>query len=232
MLALHAMSETYCVREGDWGGCSSRMAALAWAMTADENPYAAPRDVDLGAAIPRLADDGGVWQDGHLLVVVARGSNMPARCVKCNAPTDYRLKRKLMWHSPWFYLLLLAGLPFCLAGLVLYIVVAMLVRHTAVVYPGLCNVHRRQRRRAIWIAWLFVLAAPLLWWLAATYENNDGERQAILSVLGLMFCFGGAIYGVLRSSVLTPKKIEAQFAWLKGASPQFLSELPVSPVVR
>ena len=205
-----------------------RAPFLALAMTTDENPYAAPRTLDLRAPVPDV--DGGVWQDGRLLVVQAKGSVLPARCIKCNAPTDYRLKRRLTWHNPWLYVLLLSGLGICALGVLLYIVVAMIVRKTAVVYPGLCKVHRKQRRRAIWTAWLLILLAPVIWWQAG--EAVDSNLSTALYFLGLIVFFGGAVYGALRSSILSAKKIDDQFAWLKGASPEFLSGLPVSPIVR
>jgi hypothetical protein len=65
------------------------------------NPYSAP---EVGVSQARLAteaDEGrGVWQDGKILVM-AKVARLPSRCVKCNEPATYRLKRSLSWHSQW-----------------------------------------------------------------------------------------------------------------------------------
>ena len=49
------------------------------------NPYAAPV-----TDITRPALEGEIWRDGKVLVMT-RQAWLPDRCVKCNAPTTYRL---------------------------------------------------------------------------------------------------------------------------------------------
>ena len=61
----------------------------------DFNPYAAP---EAGVAPSQLATDAdegrGVWRDGKILVM-AKVARLPSRCVKCNAPATFRLKRTI-----------------------------------------------------------------------------------------------------------------------------------------
>jgi hypothetical protein len=61
----------------------------------------------------------GVWREGSTLVM-SKDALLPDRCVKCNAFTTGRLKRKLSWHPPAYYLLLIV------AWLV-YLIVSMII---------------------------------------------------------------------------------------------------------
>ena len=71
------------------------------------NPYAAPV-----TEITAPGFEEEVWRNGKVLIMTKRG-RLPDRCVKCNAPSSYRLKRNLMWHSPiWYILDLFPGLLF------------------------------------------------------------------------------------------------------------------------
>ena len=52
----------------------------------------------------------GVWRDKATLIM-SKDAQLPARCIKCNAPaTGARLKKKLSWHHPAIYLLILRGI--------------------------------------------------------------------------------------------------------------------------
>src|SRR4030095_11876879 len=72
----------------------------------------------------------GVWRSGKVLVA-AKGTVFPDRCIKCNAATQpsQRMKRSLYWYPPWVILIILFSL---LIGLI----VAMIVRKTAKVEIG------------------------------------------------------------------------------------------------
>ncbi len=71
---------------------------------ADYNIYAAPKAQvgdNNGSDCARLGD----------LVVVPIGSDLPPRCIVCNAPAKTPVKKSnLYWHTPWLYLLLLFNL--------------------------------------------------------------------------------------------------------------------------
>ena len=95
---------------------------------AGHNPYA-PTQASLKSA-DTPAGTGGLWREGNCLVV-ARGAAFPRRCVKCNEPSEEPHKlRKVYWHHPAVYLLLLGYA-------ILYIIVALIVRRTMEVNPGL-----------------------------------------------------------------------------------------------
>ena len=80
-------------------------------MSLPENPYDPPV-VPVAADVTyatEVIDDRGLWRKGSLLVM-HKMAPLPNRCVKCNVPTERRLKRVLSWHHPAIFLSLLAGL--------------------------------------------------------------------------------------------------------------------------
>jgi hypothetical protein len=177
----------------------------------DFNPYAAPRS-EIAPDDSHLTGEGGLWRDGPLLMI-RKGTELPDRCVKCNGTAGgYRLKRTLSWHpSYWFLLVLVSPL--------IYIIVALCVRKTAKVAVGLCERHRSARRRAIAVGWLLSLAGIGLIVLS-------GYDIPFLNLAGIGVLVGGILFGIIRSQVLVPKRIDQNFVWLKKVSPEYLAALP------
>jgi len=66
----------------------------AGAMIDDHNPYAPPQaNVDGGGS------NAEYWREGRKVLYIALGSDLPARCVRCNAPAVTPINsRKLYWH--------------------------------------------------------------------------------------------------------------------------------------
>lgn len=165
------------------------------------------------SALPQSPAGGGAWRQGSVLVI-QKGTALPPTCVKCNAPADVSLRRKLYWHNPLLYLL--AIFP----GPLIYVIVAVCVRGSATVQVPLCQQHRRSRRRAIALSWLGVIGGLVL-------------LIAGLSVGGILWPLSGfcvlavaAIYGVIKASPLTAAKITRHRAYLKGACEDYLAQFP------
>jgi hypothetical protein len=179
------------------------------------NPYAAPEvDIDTG---PRHADGADVWRDGKNLIM-AKGAPLPDRCLKCNAPAEgIVLKRKLSWHPPLYYAVLF------LVGPIPYVVIALIVRKTAPGQLPFCPMHRRKRRRAIAVGWLLALAGVVL---VLTGASLNDPVNGYLALSGLIVAIIGLIYGVARSQIPSPSKIDKEYVWLKGVSPALLATLP------
>lgn len=153
-----------------------------------------------------------IWRSKSILVMT-KEALLPNRCVKCNAPADQQLKRKLTWHHPALYLLVIASV-------LIYIVVALVVRKTATVNVGLCEEHLNSRRRNVLITWALGLGAVLSFVAAALL--NDMTFVAL--AFGLIF--GCAIYGTVTLRVVVPSKIDNYFVWLKGVDGNFLQQFP------
>lgn len=113
---------------------------------AEFNPYEAPA-AEIAKEEHHLKEPGGAWRDGKLLVMRPE-ANLPDRCIRCNAPAGgFRFKRNLSWHPPGWYLLLFFNL-------IIYVIVALIVRKRAKVAVGLCARHRKKRANAIILGWL------------------------------------------------------------------------------
>jgi hypothetical protein len=198
------------------------------------NPYAAP--VPSFLPEPACSDsaeissdnseespnDNGVWRDGNLLFV-CKGSALPKRCVKCNEPAHRLRKHILHWHEPDFYFLLLLS-PF------VYLIVMQKVRQSASLSIGVCRRHLAQRSRIWSIALLLIVGGLAMIFLAACLRGPARQDFALPVLLfGVAMITVGVCYGIIWSRLLWAKRIDADFAWINGASPEFLASLPEVP---
>jgi len=181
---------------------------------AEHNPYA-PTAASLRTSGPGLGGPG-LWRDDDR-IIAAHGCRFPDRCVKCNAPTEPPNKvRKVYWHHPAIYVL------FFLYAIV-YVIVALIVRKTAKIDPGLCAEHRRKRRNWIIAGWLGSIGGFIgVFMVGAVLE----APPAVVSLLALLCMLSFAILGIVKSRVLYPARIDDRYAKLKGADPRFLESLP------
>ncbi|HXT58671.1 MAG TPA: hypothetical protein VN699_08545 [Pirellulales bacterium] len=187
----------------------------------DVNPYAPPQhDVVLEAMLAEPG--GGIWREGKLLVM-HKNAVLPDRCVKCNQPAyGGRLKRSLSYHHPAVYVLILAGLW-------VYIIVALILRHTAKIQIGICERHRNKRRRAIAMSWLLVVGgiAAIIFGLGLGNRPGATPWFALTLLLGGVFAFVvGLIYAAFVVPPVAPHKIDKEYVWLKKVAPGYLAELP------
>jgi len=181
----------------------------------------APPQPVLAYATPLAHQGAGVWREGNKLVVT-KEIHLPDRCVKCNAPANgWVIRKTLYWHSPLLYILIF------FPGILIYAIVALVVRQNAKVTAALCPVHRRKRWTTILIAWLVALlgvaAVALGISLAA---DSDTEGVGVIGiVIGFLLIVGAGIYAVW-SAVLSPTKMQGNHAWLKGAGNDYLATFP------
>ena len=140
---------------------------------------------------------------------------LPHRCVKCNAEPDEPTRRRTYyWHHPGVYLVILFNI-------IVYAIVAAVVRKSVKLSPALCLDHKARRRNAILLAWIGVVASFVLPILFGS-EENAGIWLLFGILLFLFSCFGG----IFRSRLLYARKIDADEVRLGGAGPEFLDSLP------
>ena len=156
----------------------------------------------------------GPWRSRKVLVMVP-GIPLPNRCVKCNAPTDKKLKRNLQWHNPLLYFLICAGL-------LVYIIVMLILRKTAQIEIGLCDAHFKRRRVAIAICWLAFLGG--IGGIAAGIAWSKGWP----ALAGAVAILASLVYASVGVSPVSPKKIDDN-VWLNGCGKEFLAEFPEWP---
>jgi hypothetical protein len=177
--------------------------------SASDNPYAPPVASRSGLSAP--GGTGDIFRDGKILVA-RDGTLFPDRCVRCNAPTEgFRFRKTFYWHSPSWYALLFLNI-------LIYAIVAYVVRKKASFDLALCARHRSRRQWCIAIGFALPILAFML--MMASEGNLIGLWVFVIALLV------GAIIGVAGSQVLSPKKIDEDYAYLKGAHPQFLASLP------
>ena len=169
-------------------------------------PYAAP-------AYGQVGPMAAAWSQGDVLVV-RKGARLPHACVKCGGPGDGRpLRRTYYWHEPWIYVTILAGL-------LVYVVIALIIRQSGQIEFALCSEHRARRRNGIIIGLLGFFGGIALFVAAGMTD------EPYLVPLGILVLLAGTIVGLIMARVLSPKRIDAQFLWLRGAGPGFLQTLP------
>lgn len=160
---------------------------------------------------------GGIWREDKTLVV-SKDAVLPDRCVKCNAVTTSRLKRKLSWHHPAIYLIILVAV-------LIYAIVAMVLRKKATIEVGLCEEHKAQRRTFIWISLLVALGGLGGFVLAIIAE--DGTPAFI----GLLLLVAAIIFGARSTRVVYAQKIDDRFVWLRGVNADYLDQFQPWPGV-
>ena len=153
-----------------------------------------------------------IWRNNSVLVMT-KEALLPHRCIKCNAPADEQLKRKLTWHHPALYLL-------ALASVLIYVVVAVVVRKTATVKVGLCEDHSSARRRNLAITWALGLSSIAGSVAALIFQDGTFALVAIVLLIAT------AIYGIVTLRIVIPTKIDDYFVWLKGVNASYLQEFP------
>ncbi|MDB5302093.1 MAG: hypothetical protein JWO87_3756 [Phycisphaerales bacterium] len=171
--------------------------------------------------VPVLAYSGpvytptwGVWREDKK-IVASKGAVLPSRCVKCNGPAGGSpITRTLYWHHPALYLLILPGI-------LIYAIVALIVRQSGTVTVCLCNKHRSQRIYAILGGWLGALLGIVCLFYAAV-----GHMPELFVPLGIVLFLTSIIAGVIIARIVTPSRIDAQYLWIRGAGPEFLNTLP------
>jgi hypothetical protein len=166
------------------------------------------------------------FREGNLIVAPLL-STMPNCCFKCARPTSGRpLERKLYWHHPLFYLLLL-GFPFCGAGIVLYVIVVAIVRKKATTYLFLCATHTTRRRYAVFVTGVLVAVSVALFLSGLLNPKIGGE----VALSGLALLIPTSVFGMLATRITYAKKITDHRVLLAGAGQPFLDAMEPPPAL-
>jgi MFS family permease len=190
-------------------------------MTAGVPAPAPPAGIVLadGYVLPPPPTTGAAWRDQNTLVMT-KDASLPDRCVKCNAPANgTRVKRKLSWHHPAIYLVILVAW-------IIYLVLAITLSKRATVFVGLCAEHYQRRRKLMIVGWV-MLAIGLITPFLAFANDYPG-----VGVLGLLLFLASAIFLVMVARIVKVKKIDDRFVWLTGIDSNYLAQFtPLQPQV-
>jgi hypothetical protein len=110
-------------------------------------------------------------------------------------------------------------------GLLIYAIVAMVVRKSIELSVPLCDVHQSERKRYIIIGTILLLGCIPAGVIAETELHLfDGAGF----IVGTLMFFAGCIF-LARINPIRPKKIDEFGAEFTGASEEFLKLLPPKP---
>jgi len=174
------------------------------------NPYAPPQ-----VSNPAARPDGECFRQGKLFIVPRENAAyVPCdSCVKCGQPATKRLPRHFYWHHPALYLLILPGL-------LLYVLVAVIVRKQMRITIGLCDRHRAVRRWWITAAWLLLLSGLAFF----VTPLATGISSALM---GIGFFLLSLIIACVASNItLRPRRITKDEGAFAGAGEGFLQQFP------
>jgi hypothetical protein len=141
------------------------------------------------------------------------------RCVKCNGTvTGTPINRTLHWHPNWVLVLFLIP-P-------LYMIVFFIVSKRVSVSVPICEEHRRQRRFFLGVSCLLLAIGIVVFIVAFSIESYA------LEILALVIDFVAVLLGFSKGALVSTKKVDAQFVWLRGCCKEYRDSLPEFPDLR
>ena len=147
---------------------------------------------------------------------VPRGASLPPRCIKCGVTATRAWRRKFSWHHPAVYLVLI----FAFLGVIIYAIVAALVRKQIELNVPLCDVHDSDRKRYKALAVVMLLGfVP-----AGAMMGLASERFGW--VTGVAMLVVGLVFALKMSLGFIPAKIDEFGGLFKGAGSEFLQFVP------
>lgn len=107
--------------------------------------------------------------------------------------------------------------------MILYLILATKLGQTAAVRACLCRKHWLRRRIGLVVAWSALAGVAILFCI---FVEAPAAGFLLALKIGALPIIAAAAFGIAASRVLSPRAIDADTAWLKGAAPEFLAELP------
>ena len=160
-----------------------------------------------------MFDSEGIWRSGKFLVM-RKDAQLPDRCIKTNQPANgKRFKSELYWHEPWIYLL-------CLIGVLIYLIVALILRKKAIVHFGVTEAVLQKRTKVIWGSTILGGVGLIPMFMASAIQSVS------LVFLGLGFLLGSLIWVSISATLIRAERIEEDYVWIRGASKEYLALLP------
>ena len=152
------------------------------------------------------------------IAVPMRGETvyLPPLCVKCGRPAAGKpVEKTFSWHRPAWYLLILIGL-------LVYVIVALVVRKSIRIGVPLCTEHAQ--RRSLWVTLSWVL--PLIG-IADAFVlprfNVDPGWTVLITIVSLL---SGLVIWAVVGNPIRPQSIDEFRAEFSGFCEPFLEQFP------
>ena len=141
---------------------------------------------------------------------------LPPPCAKCGAPADGKpVERTYYWHHPAIYLTILAGL-------LIYVIVALIVRKSMKVRVPLCAGHVQRRSIAVTLAWVLPLIGIADAFVLPQF-NVDGGIVALLTVVLVL---AGLVIWAVVASPIRPSFIDPTRGEFTGFCDDYVQQFP------
>jgi hypothetical protein len=149
--------------------------------------------------------------------------DVPHVCMKCGADAVAEKKTQFAWYPPWVWILILAGvLP--------YIILAMVMTKRQRVMVPLCDQHKHHflyGRIFRAVGWLAFIGAPVLFVVGLAISPRRGELAGVLcwGWLGLVVLYFIALKVWALLTKIRPSEITDRDIILTNISPEFASAM-------
>jgi hypothetical protein len=141
---------------------------------------------------------------------------LPPPCIRCGAPADGKpVEKTLYWHHPAIYLAILAGV-------LIYVILAMVLRKGIRVRVPLCAHHAKRRSTAITLAWVLPLVGIADAFILPRFNVDGGLVALITTVLILT----GIVIWAVVANPIRPSKIDQFQGEFTGFCPAYLQQFP------
>ena len=163
-----------------------------------------------------------IFRQGSRLILPKPSSSaepvvLPASvCIRCGEPANGKPVNKMYyWHHPALYLVILVGL-------LIYVIVALVVRKSMKVSVPLCARHAQRRSTAVTLAWVLPLVG-----LADVFILPPLKVQGTwVALICAVFMLTGFIIWAIVANPVRPRKIDQFHGEFTGFCETFLQQFP------
>jgi hypothetical protein len=148
---------------------------------------------------------------------------LPDVCMRCGAPATTFKKKQFAWHPPWVVITILAGL-------LVYVILALVLTQRRTVAVPLCDRHRHHwLMRGLLIVFSLVGALVLgIGTLVAGSALAQGPNQDAFIGIGVVVLLGGllawiVLVAVAQHTAIRPTKIDHRETALANVSRDFVN---------
>lgn len=161
-----------------------------------------------------------IARDGKKLIVIAAMPGqiipLPPPCVKCGAPANGKpVTKTFYWHHPALYLV-------ALAGLLIYAIIATIVRKSIRLTVPLCASHAQKRSMAVILSWVI----PLIGVADAFILPNLGMDGGVVVLITIACLLTGLIIWAVVSYPIRPRYIDQRCGVFTGVCEEYLQQFP------
>jgi hypothetical protein len=147
--------------------------------------------------------------------------SLPEVCIACGQPATSFIRKTFAWHPPWVIVIILAGL-------LPYIIVALILTKRMAVEAPVCD-----RHRGYWWKRQMLMYLPLLILFLGGIGAAIGAEQAGVKDVGGIACFGSGVACVLwlivavviQNRMVRPAEITDHTITLKRVHADFVAAL-------